>query len=484
MRRIGPARKRQKGAVLIMAALAALVLFGFMGVALNLSHAYDLKSELQNMADAAALSGAKALNGKLDGINTAVANAKATAASNKYNFSSSLALTDANIKFADNPDAAPANWLSVAAAQAAPTGLLFIKIDTGTQTSVISSVANFMRVAGDATPLTTSASAVAGRFQLGIAPLAVCAIETTKYGQLPHAGLPSELTEFGFRRGLGYNILDINPLGGSPNKFLLDPVDIPPGPGNTSACNPSNSSASKVAPYLCGGTASIITTLPGYIYVNTGMSASVAKELNSRFNLYGGGSACKPATAPPDANIRQYSPPASATWMSTTPQQTIQGQYDIPGASVPNAASYGVLWSYSTAVQYAAIPPAGGYTLYTTANWPSLYPTTTAPTPTVQGSKYPAAGGQPYQQTSNPAGMTWYSGPATNGPGVRDRRVLNVAIVDCSTLIGSGSCATIEVLGIGRFFMTVQASPPSAIDTEFAGLVPDADLTADIRLYH
>lgn len=485
MTTLNPLPKKQRGTVLIMAAFTSVALFGFMGIALNISHAYDLKSELQNMADAAALSGAKSLNGTVSGVNTAVSSAKATAAANKFNFSTTLALTDANIGFADNPDSNA--WLTVSQALAAPSGLLFIKVNTGAQTSVIGNVANFMKVAGVTDALSTAGSAVAGRFSLAISPIAICAIETTKYGQLAHAGLPDELKEFGYRRGLSYNIIDINPLGGASQKFLLNPVDIPPGPGDASACTPSNSSAASVAPYMCGGTASIITTIPGYVYVNTGFSSTLEKELNSRFNTYGGGSACTPAGAPPDSNIKEYSATSNAAgmpkkWMSDPGQQavTLQTSPKIPLAPpVPRARDYGVLWSYNSAVHYAATPPAGGYTPYTTANWSLIYPTTTAPTPTALAA-YP--NGAPYHQAS---GSQFTAPPASNAPGVKDRRVLNLAIVDCNTLSSSGgsSCKTIKVLGIGRFFMTVPASLPSAINTEFAGLVPDSSLTSEIRLY-
>lgn len=515
MKRLPTHSYHQRGAVAVMFVLSAVVLFGFMGMALDLSQAYDRKTELQNAADAAALAGARELNGTTAGVNLAVSKAKALASLNKFKYSTNVAVLDAGITFSSSPDTPDAGWVSVASAQSSPSGLLFIKVDTrGGQPNYGRANTNFMQVVSSSLNTTnTFGRAVAGRFSVGVSPIAVCALDPTKYRAHPHTGLPDELVEFGFRRGVGYNIIDLNPLGSSPNKFLLNPVDVPPGDGDTSGCTPSHSSASFTAPFMCSGTASIISSLPGYVYVNTGFSSTLEKELNSRFNVYGGGSACSAATAPPDANVKEYLPALAKTWMNnpaTAPAQTAAvlpsplpriTVADLnfapptipvptlpppsPATTVPSstfaitAARYGELWAYNPAVQYAATPPAGGYTPYSTADWLNLYPTNDGNPPPAPSS-YPAAA--PYGTSSG----SFFSAPSPNGPGVRDRRVLNVVLVNCATLSASGgsSCKTIEALGVGRFFMTVKASLPAGIYTEFAGLVPDDQLlTAHVALY-
>lgn len=524
MKRLTTPRYHQRGAVALMFGLSAVVLFGFMGLALDLSQTYDRKTELQNASDAAALAGARELNGTTAGINLAVSKAKAVALLNKFKYSTDVALVDAGITFSSSPDTPDASWVSVASAQSSPGGLLFIKVDTrGGQPNYGQVNTNFMQVLSPALSTTnTFGRAVAGRFSVGVSPIAVCALDPTRYRAHQHTGLPDELVEFGFRRGVGYNIIDLNPLGSAPNKFLLNPVDVPPAPGDSSACSPSHSSASFTAPFMCSGTASIISSMPGYVYVNTGFSSTLEKELNSRFNDYGGGSACSPATAPPDANIKEYPPTVANNWMNSAtppplqtaavlpdppllpppyPRITVADLLYGPPTPIPTlppygpqpspppplrpvpdanitAERYGELWAYNPAVQYAATPPGGGYTPYTTANWSSLYPTMSGAPPTP--SSYPAAG--PYSQTSGP----FFSAPSPNGPGVRDRRVLNVLVVDCTTLSASGgsSCKTIQALGVGRFFMTVKADLPDGLYTEFAGLVPDDQLlTARVALY-
>ena len=469
---------KQTGAVAIIFALALVSVFGFMGLALDLSQTYEMKTELQNAADAAALSGAKELVGTQAGINNAVVKAKATAQSNKFKYSQAVVLQDTNINFGDSPDTL--NWQTISQAQAAPTGLLFIRINTGLQ---VQNIVNFMKIAGVATAPSTFGQAIAGRFSLGITPIAVCALNTVKYGQLPHSPLPSELTEFGYRRGLSYDILNINPLGAAANKFLLNPVDIATSSSDNS-CNPNNSSTTAVRPYVCAGTASLITSLPGYVFANTGFSTTLNSEFNSRFTS---GGSC---TVPPDTNIKEYTATNTtvagagnpSNWM-TPPGVNNQGVRLTTGATnIPftppstNASDWGVLWSYNPAVQYAASPPAGGYTPYTTANWAALYPTATPvasalyPTSTTLG--VPPA---PYNQNSG----QFFSA----GTGSRDRRILNVALADYSTLQKNGQCSTLKVLGVGRFFMPVKSNLPQNLFLEFGGLIPDSALTSEIKLY-
>src|SRR5436305_500155 len=55
-------RSRQRGAVAVILGITAITLFAFMGIAVDLAYTYSRKTELQNAADAAALSGAKQLN--------------------------------------------------------------------------------------------------------------------------------------------------------------------------------------------------------------------------------------------------------------------------------------------------------------------------------------------------------------------------------------------------------------------------------------
>lgn len=478
MRRLYSGRHRQRGAVAIMFGLSAVVLFGFMGLALDLSQTYDRKTELQNAADAAALAGAKELKGTSAGIDSAVNKARTIAGVHKFKFGTSIVLADAAITFGSSPEG---SWQSISDAKANPTAIFFIKIDTRGGNANYGRVnTSFMQVLSPSLSTTnTFGLAVAGRFALGVTPLGVCALSKIKHEALVHPGLAdSELMEFGYRRGIAYDIINVNPLGTTADKYLLNPLDIATGP-NDNGCTPSNNNTPTVRPFLCSGTSNIITSLPGYVFANTGMQATLNEDFNSRFVT---STSC---TVPPDANIREYPANTSAAtgdpteWMTSPLANATAQTVNLNAAGVPfyltatpapaaaKADDWGVLWSYNPAVKFAA-PNSP----YTTADWPLLYPTTPAPTPTVKAA-YPAS--SPYDQS----GGNFYQ----KGAGDRDRRVLNVAIIDCDSLKKNGKCSTLQVLGVGKFFMPVQSDIPKHLDGEFAGLISEAQLTTEIKLY-
>src|SRR5512141_2773947 len=64
-------RRDERGAVTVLAAFLIVVVGAFMALALNTGHGVAIKGELQNAADAAALAGARDINGSLTAITTA-----------------------------------------------------------------------------------------------------------------------------------------------------------------------------------------------------------------------------------------------------------------------------------------------------------------------------------------------------------------------------------------------------------------------------
>lgn len=490
MRRLYSGRYRQRGAVAIMFGLSVLVLFGFMGLALDLSQTYDRKTELQNAADAAALAGAKELKGTPEGIDLAVTKAQAIARLHKFKFGTSILLDDAAITFSGSPDTPDADWLGIGAAQADPGGLYFIKIDTRDGNNGKYGEVNtyFMHVLpASAATTNTFGRAVAGRFSVGITPIGVCALDpNNQYKSLSHPGLPAaELVELGFRRGIAYDILGINPLGGPQFKYLLNPLDVP-ADASDSSCDSNNSSDKTLKTFICGGSAAIIKRLPGYVFLAPGKKDNLLKdELNARFT-----GASKNCPANVDANIKEYpagsaSPGTPSKWMTpplaaANQTATLTATWPFTPASSASANNWGVLWSYNPAVQYAA-----PHTPFQTTDWPKLYPSSDPTLPAALPS-YPAnttlgVPPAPYNQSS---GNQFFSQPPVGlRPGVRDRRVLNIAIVDCSVPPpSSGNCRKLPIKGVGKFFMPIQTDGTS-LPLEFAGLIDDAEFTTEIRLF-
>jgi Flp pilus assembly protein TadG len=459
--------RRQHGAVAIVFGLTLVVLLTAGGLVLDLGHLYVLKSELQNGADSAALAGAKELNLAASGITAAETKAIAYAAKHKYNFGSTLTLTSAEVRFGTTPDGP---WLSASAAAATPESMSFIKVDTGSKP-----VSTYlMQIAGIGS-VATNGVAVAGRFVVNITPLALCAVSTTSSSsqQLKLTG-DYELVEYGFRRGLSYNLRDMGPVSGSPSDpMLINPVDTP-----ATGCNPAHSSAAFVAPFLCKGN-SAVAHQAVTVFANTGASAGpVEKALNSRFNDFSGGTSCSASTAPPDRNIKEYlhndaGSGGPATWMSSAPTQ--QSAWPIPPLTIPN---HGVLWTHSRAV--SAVASGSGFVAgpeFGVDRWPDLYD---------QAAKaaYPAAAGDtPYAQTSG----NYFTSPSPTAS-AEDRRLMRMAIVNCSGVpAGAMSCRSLPVLGVGKFFLTRKVNLNGAPATqgvwvEFAGMEKTVP-KSEIKLY-
>jgi Flp pilus assembly protein TadG len=94
-------RKKQRGSVLATTTFGMLALLLAAGLGVDISRLYLAKNELQNAADAAALSGASALNSHPEGIVEAAD--RAVFEMNKFGFNkTNVTFTRANVRFAKN----------------------------------------------------------------------------------------------------------------------------------------------------------------------------------------------------------------------------------------------------------------------------------------------------------------------------------------------------------------------------------------------
>jgi hypothetical protein len=356
----------------------------------------------------------------------------------------------------------------------------FVKVDTGLRNlntwfiQVLPGVANTTQTFG---------LAVAGRYTIQITPMGVCTVDKAR-------------PEQGFLRGVAYNIPELNPLSNG-DPVWINPIDSAPGP-----CNQNSTSANNMAPFVCTGKSTTVTTIPGLVWVDTGQKSSMEGPLNSRFGLLtsytppGNPLSCNPETAPADTNVREYRCTKNSNpercgqtaetnlpkdWMDptndTTPtrqgiEMTGSKPFNYPvrtpyvGAH-PDFSRYGVLWSYSKEIKSFATTP---YTAYGTSDWLTLYGGEADPS-------YPVS--SPYVQfVQSPTGDG--ATHATAG-----RRVLNLVIIDCDdvVLVPGQSCRqTLPVLAIGKFFMQRQADLPGDFVGEFAGMIAQLP-PSDIRLY-
>jgi len=468
MNRMPQFRKRQQGAVAIIVGLSIFILVGMLALVIDLGHLYITKTELQNAADAAALAGAKELDGTPAGVTAAVGKAIELAALNEYDFSKPVDVTIADMWVGSCPeDGCMVAASSVASGAEPASNKTFLKVDTGNRDLDTW----FARIWG-VNQTRTFGMAVAGRYVVDITPIGIC--ELTDDPDNPRDN------ELGYERGVGYKVSDANPLGPG-TMFWIDPVATAPG-----MCD---GSVPTSLPYVCGGKTAFTPVVGQFVYTNTGISDPQLEALDSRFGIDNPAkSKCDPAIHRPDTNVKQYfcvngtgsdgcvknnsplaGPGLPRDWMAPNPLQqsiefvTIDGvNQPVPLATRDDEVGdddYGVLWS--------AYRPEGT----TVSDWPSIYKDRAT-------ENYPEP--SPYAQSS---GDFFELPPTARRPGVPGRRVLNMIIVKCRT--AGGICRPAEIAGVGRFFMQRQANLPGDKDiyVEFGGLLSTPFPPADIRLY-
>lgn len=472
---------KQDGAVAIVFAIVLIALLGFIGFALDLALLYNRKVEMRNIATAAALGAARRLNGTTNGINNAVSAAETAAMSLKYQYNNkTIEWVPSAIKFGTSPDRS-GSWVDAGSAAATAAQIYYVKVDTALLGGAGDVQTLLMPILSPAfSTVTANSDAIAGRTTIDVAPLAICAMSTSPAVERINSPSYRELVEYGFRRGVSYDLMNLNPGPGVAANFVVNPLATPGTAGLASDLLPST-----VGPYVCTGTLGIPRLAGDTIAVAQPFPlGSLYKQLNSRFDQYDG-DLCNFHAAPPDINIQSYvytSMPSVFPWMNTTPLdgQTaafvdsgtrIETIADLPPAP-GTATKYGPVWAYAKAVPYSAYVPGvpepspNGYSPFTTASWSALYGGQTVRT-------YPS--GTPYKAGS---GVNFYPPSVAHKPGAKGRRVLNVPLLDC-TVPPAGSAT---VLAIGKFFMTVPATA-TILAAEFAGAVSLQNVAGDVGLF-
>ncbi|HEY0488426.1 MAG TPA: pilus assembly protein TadG-related protein [Telluria sp.] len=482
--RLGSPGHFQRGSISYLLLVTILVMLAFTGIALDTAMAYNRRAEVQSVADAAALAAARELNGTPAGITAAVNRAAAVVGRFKYHYDQvPMTWNDAAIEFSTTP-AYGGSWRNAGSAAASPAGVYFVKVDTSQLDEAAASVeAVFMRIIGaDMSATNVVGQAIAGRSAINITPLAVCAMSSAAATPRANPGPPAnlELVEFGFRRGVAYNLMNLNPNAATPANFLVNPIDPPGATGNA-----VHTTIPIVGPFVCSGTMAMTRVTGGQIRVNSPFPiADLFRQLNSRFDQYDG-DMCSPNGAPPDFNIRSFVF-TSIPWMLTPPTgQTaapLAGPTSLatiadpsPAPAGTTAGQYGPLWSFARAVPFSAYvngspEPASGYPYFAATAWTTLY---RPGQPSTLG--YPAM--TPYMASG---GANFQAPSASNRPGIRKRRVLNVPLLACPVSGSANVPAT--VLAIGKFFMTVPATE-TTISAEFGGVVPAETLGGPVELF-
>lgn len=477
----------QSGSIAVMSAGALILMVGVCGMAVEMSQIYNRKVDLHNVATIAALAAAREVDGTAAGIDAALAKAEAAVRARRYAYRTNFSWSDTAIRFSDHPR--NGTWVDAATARNSPATRLFVSVSTdglGDAAGLFEPL--LLQIISPAfASIDVGERAVAGRTSIKVLPMGVCgmsASEGASRTNMGSSGTSVELVEYGFRRGISYDLMRLNPNGTAPENFVIDPYV---GPGMTAAN--SYTTAASVRPFVCSGKMWVPGLLGGSIRVARPFPLDqLYHQLNSRFDLYEGPAAqrCEPRGAPPDVNVKQYSAPANINWMKVAPTRQsppetfetdrLRTMADLPEMPAGQGAdAYGPLWTYAKAVPFSAYAagtpePDTGYSTFSTSNWSVLY------------KPAPIAAGYP---TPNPFMVA--GGATTLPPSVehraiaeRGRRVLHIPLLACP--IGPGTNVSANVLGVGRFFMTVPATQ-TTLHAEFAGLLPPRRLAGTVEVF-
>ena len=327
-----PLAGRQRGATMVLVAVAMLALIAIAGLAIDTAHVLLNKARLQSALDAAALAGAKALDQTAGNTAAATAAANDVFALNVASYpelqravASGLAMTAQYsatlIPF--TPGTAPAKFIRTAI--------------TGFQTSM-----SFLNVLGF-NVLNVAGSAVAGPS----APLnTVCNIIPILACGSRSAGRPL----FGYSPN---EVLGLSQVPGNINSSTSL------GPGNYNLLGLGGTGGSIVRTNFAGGY-SACATLGETMPTETGVAAGpVAQGVNTRFDRYAAG--LTPALYPPDP----INSPAHQTALTGT---TATGLYEN-GTLIKNASQLSFNWA-----QYNTLENAGLYDTQPLPAGPAVFP--------------------------------------------------------------------------------------------------------------
>jgi hypothetical protein len=245
---------------MVLVVLTVVALIGFMGLALDVSHLYITKTELQDAADACALSGAAALTGaSSDQLTTAQNWGIAAGQANKMAFQkTNVVMAPADVTFSET---LPGPYISKALAEATPFKIKYVRCTTA-RTGIGTW---FMQVLGpgDGTVRATAvATMLNGQTSCAI-PLAIC---EKPGGFTKGEWIPGRV---GDDAGMTGNF-----------KWILYPDE------NGSMPSPDDPfNADRINSYLMGPGQCNVPDVGTKVGV-TGVKASIKHGWNSRFGIY------------------------------------------------------------------------------------------------------------------------------------------------------------------------------------------------------
>jgi Flp pilus assembly protein TadG len=461
------------GQTLIMFTLMIPVIMGFIGLALEGGQFLMLHSQLQDLADASALAGAKQLDGHNGAINDAIQAAE--------NFSNNNTPWWSNVTFSGQYEIqTPQVYKSLNPLVAADTDLdaAYIKVTTVSR-SVIPA---FLVAIGATTTNSTTATATAESETVAcsVQPLMLCN--------------PSEPNSFNPPVGQLYGFTQQG-TGSSPGDFsLLDPA----GQTNSTATQIRNL-LSKTNPSFCY--VDNISPRPGQA------TQSIQDGINVRFDIQpNSNNQISGLDQTPDVNvIKGELPGNNCNWQSSRINYLYGNTPNAYPSPAPSNPCYADLGSPSTTVGFEmSFPcdtdlarPTGQNTWIGNTmdmNWAAdywQYHHGNANWPTCGTS--PCTRYQAYQQELSMASSSWTGqetssatpgpAPVCKAPGSTNRRLFSVAIVNCQAQNVTGNSSTdVRSNSYAQFFLIRPVGSAGIIWAEFVQMIT-AQSTGTAKLH-
>ena len=264
-------RKQERGSILATSAIGMLAILLAVGLGVDISRFYLVKTELQNGADAAALAAVSALNGAPVGIDAAVEEATVKTA-NKYNFNNA-GISITTVEFSTTLNG---TYMNASAAKSGGTvaNIRFVRVTTSPSPVNVSFAGAVLGSSKNLAATATAGYSVSLTDICNFLPVMVI-----DYGTPIVAGQTYTFRAQGgsFVSPGNYQILALAGAGGADARVgLARGVDACAGPGAIYA----------------------IDTKPGVT------AGAVRQGINTRFDEYST-SQVNPADMPPDTNIKE-----------------------------------------------------------------------------------------------------------------------------------------------------------------------------------
>jgi len=287
-------RANERGSVMIMTAILMTGLILAVGLCIDIARLYMLRTELQNAADAAALSAARELNSGAGGIADAVT--RATTIVNNYGFNDTVVNVPAvNVEFAVNLNG---TYVSAATAAAAPGNYRFVRVTTASVTTSVLFAVRSLGANRNESRTATAGMSVGINTICDFFPFAVALND-------------SNTTDVGFTPPAANTVMTLNFTQGNGNSMTLADRDyvileVPEISGN----------GAGETIRLSAGLTSICQTLNTNIPFHATPSSNqnngprqITDGVNTRFNIYANGPGqLNPTDYPPDSNIAEAIP--------------------------------------------------------------------------------------------------------------------------------------------------------------------------------